>query len=482
MTLSAPENSADTTRPKAESRGTQVVPVPFLPRRRMLTSDHASALPALRQAMPSRWARRIGHVLLLAFFAAPFILLFVPWQQSILGAGRVIAFAPLDRQQTIQAPIAGRVSEVWVTEGTTVKKGDRILLLTDNDPQLVDRLRQQRDALLQKHEAAVAKLEHYTGQVEHLIDLRDLLIAAARERLGMSRERVKGAEQTVQAAQAALDTAKLNNQRQSELLKSGLTSKRDFELAELTYNQSLAAVVKGQADTKAAENDVASNQAQVGAADKDANAKIDSARATKESAASDLASVNSELVKLDVEIARVQSQLVTAPRDGVILRLMTNESSDFIKAGDPLAILVPDTVDRAVELWVNGIDAPLIQPGAENVPVRLQFEGWPAVQFSGWPSVAVGTFGGRVALVDATDDGKGKFRVLVIPDPDLESDPRTRWPETRYLRQGVRANGWVLLSQVSLGWELWRKINGFPPVVAHQSPEKSGGIKANMGK
>jgi hypothetical protein len=89
--------------------------------------------------------------------------------------------------------------------------------------------------------------------------------------------------------------------------------------------------------------------------------------------------------------------------------------------------------------------------------VRIQFEGWPAVQFSGWPSVAVGTFEGKVALVDAADDGEGRFRILVLPSPDA------RWPETRYLRQGVRAVGWVLLEEVSLGYELWRTFNGFPP-------------------
>ena len=98
--------------------------------------------------------------------------------------------------------------------------------------------------------------------------------------------------------------------------------------------------------------------------------------------------------------------------------------------------------------------------GQGKEKVRLQFEGWPAVQFVGWPSVAVGTFGGTVAFVDQTDNGKGKFRIVVVPDED--DDP---WPEHRYLRQGVRANGWVLLNEVSLGFELWRQFNGFPPVV-----------------
>jgi hypothetical protein len=40
-----------------------------------------------------------------------------------------------------------------------------------------------------------------------------------------------------------------------------------------------------------------------------------------------------------------------------------------------------------------------------------------------------------------------------------------KWPEERFLRQGVRANGWVLLEQVPLWFEVWRKLNGFPPTV-----------------
>ena len=110
-----------------------------------------------------------------------------------------------------------------------------------------------------------------------------------------------------------------------------------------------------------------------------------------------------------------------------------------------------------------------ILDGAAGRHVRLQFEGWPAVQFAGWPSVAVGTFGGVVTLVDSSDfNGMGKFRILVVPDPADQS-----WPEGRFLRQGVRAKGWVLLDQVRLGYELWRRVNGFPPVLDKDPTGKS---------
>jgi hypothetical protein len=103
-----------------------------------------------------------------------------------------------------------------------------------------------------------------------------------------------------------------------------------------------------------------------------------------------------------------------------------------------------------VEIWIDGNDAAIVSEGRR---VRLQFEGWPAVQFTGWPSVAVGTFGGVVSFID-------HFRLVVVPDP--EDEP---WPSARFLRQGVRANGWVLLERVKLGFELWRRFNGFPPML-----------------
>jgi hypothetical protein len=121
------------------------------------------------------------------------------------------------------------------------------------------------------------------------------------------------------------------------------------------------------------------------------------------------------------------------------------------------------TKERAVQLWLNGNDVPLVEPGRH---VRLQFEGWPAVQFAGWPSIAVGTFGGEIVSIDAADDGAGKFRVLIRPDGSDQP-----WPDVRYLRQGVRANGWVLLNRVPLWFEVWRRLNGFPPVVAKDKSE-----------
>jgi hypothetical protein len=74
-----------------------------------------------------------------------------------------------------------------------------------------------------------------------------------------------------------------------------------------------------------------------------------------------------------------------------------------------------------------------------------------------------------VTTVDATDNGKGEFRILVTPDETEEA-----WPieSDRFLRQGVRTNGWVVLGNVSLGYEVWRQMNGFPVMTTTEESKK----------
>jgi len=221
-------------------------------------------------------------------------------------------------------------------------------------------------------------------------------------------------ESKIQASKTAIVTSTKNLERQRQLVEQGLSSRRSFEL-------SLLEVSKLEAE---------------------------------------LASAESEHARLQVRIAKQASQMVRAARDGIITRISAPQGGVLVKPGDELALLVPTTTERAVELFVNGNDVALLRVGRK---ARIQFDGWPAIQFSGWPSVAIGSFSGVVELIDPIDDGTGKFRVVIFPDAVEE------WPSAQYLRLGARCVGWILLDEVPVGWELWRRFNGFPPMV--EKPE-----------
>ena len=426
-------------------------------------------LPAMELVGSSNQARILARLLLVMILLFSVAMIFTPWQQSVSGLGEVSALAPPERTQTISAPIDGRVLRWHVTEGSKVKKGTLIVELADNDPQIIERIRGERSAIEERRRNVNARIGAIQDRVARLEDSRLNAVSAARSRVQMALDRIRQAEQALTAAQERLNVANLNVNRQRNLLKSGLASQRNVELAQQDSVTAEAELRRSEAALSAARNEKLALDDDLRKVEADASASIQGERANIDLARAEVSSIDAELQRIDVRLSRQATQSIIAPRDGTVLRLLAQPDSEMLKAGSPVAIFVPDAATPTVELWVDGNDMPLIHPGD---PVRLQFNGWPAIQFVGWPSVAVGTFGGRVQLVDASDTQGGKFRLLVIPDP--QDDP---WPSRNYLRQGVQAKGWVLLKMVPLGWELWRRFNGFPPSIAMDEPGASGRAK-----
>jgi multidrug efflux pump subunit AcrA (membrane-fusion protein) len=397
------------------------------------------------------------------FFTFLSIIIFTPWLQTVPGYGQVIAYAPLERQQNIEAPIKGMITKWYVKEGSYVKKGDNIAIIQDNDPMYLKRLQEQRTFILDTINAYQNKINTYLLIIKNQEEARNNAILSAEFKINTASEKVKASENTLIASEAALETAKLNLERQEILEKKGLTSTRNYELAILDYKRAFNDYERNKALLE-----VAKKEFSIAIADKekllrDTKVSIEKIRTDLMTSQSELAKAFSELNKIDITIARQNTQFVKAPINGTILRLKANQVTEYVKEGDTLAIIVPDTNELAVELLITGNDVPLV---VESEKVRLQFEGWPALQFNAWPSVAIGTFGGIVKLVDSTDNGKGQFRVLVLRDKN------EKWPDKKYLRQGVKAYGWIIVNQVPLWYELWRQFNGFQPSVKKKDIEE----------
>lgn len=427
------------------------------------TQDSPVVLPAMRLVRTPRAARGPARMVTALLVVAVLVLAATPWQQTAWGDGRVIAYSPVEREQHIDAPIEGRIARWYVQEGSVVKEGDPIADLSDNDPDIVTRLRGERDAIQNRIAAATARQTAAETRIKALEASRTAALAAAKLRVTMAAARVVASDKAVVASVAAEKAAKLNLDRQRALLEKGLTSTRSFELADLDHARATTDLDRARAQVALARAEQLATDSDRLKIDADTTASLEDAKATIAVAVTEVANANVELQRVEVRLARQGAQAVKAPRAGTILKIVAKQGAEIVKLGDTIAMFVPMISERAVELWVDGRDVPLIRVGSD---VRIQFEGWPALQFSGWPSVAVGTFGARVALIDATDDGKGKFRIVATPEP---SEP---WPAAAYLRPGVRAHGWALLGRVRLGYELWRQFNGFPPKVSEPPTTK----------
>jgi len=89
----------------------------------------APELPAIAGAGSPRGIRILARLMAVAsalIVAGAFVL---PWQQSVRGTGRVIAFNPLDRRVNVEAPVQGRVRRLHVVENQVVKKGEPLVEL-----------------------------------------------------------------------------------------------------------------------------------------------------------------------------------------------------------------------------------------------------------------------------------------------------------------------------------------------------------------
>jgi multidrug resistance efflux pump len=431
-------------------------------------------MPSLQLARSSRQARRIAVVLLIMLLSTIGLMMFAPWQQTITGEGYVVAYAPSERQQTLEATIKGRIVR-WnpdLVENSRVAKGDFIAEIRDIDDLYADRLQGQlvnTTAILESSRKIVEATE---GQLNAYRRVQTEIETAQNAYVQSAEEKVSAAEQKLAIAAAAVPQVKAAFDRATELQAAGNIALEKLQEIQRKLAESEGKEKEEMANLSAARADLRGKKSDREAYIHKAAADVSYYEGALDKAKAEVSKADKELHDMENKVARQNTQLmITAPFDGYVVHISSNGGSQLVKEGDPICTLVPYTEDRAVQIWLDGNDAPLVEAGRH---VRLQFEGWPAIQFAGWPSVAVGTFGGTVVSVDMVDNGKGKFRCQILPD----STETVKWPEERFLRQGVRANGWVLLEQVPLWFEVWRKLNGFPPTVEVDSTKsQKAGVK-----
>ncbi|QEG41995.1 HlyD family secretion protein [Roseimaritima ulvae] len=426
--------------------------------------------PSLQLVRTGRRVRQVGRLTFGVLVLSIIAMFLLPWRQTAKGTGTVVALNPQQRTQFVNSPSKGIVSYVapGLREGSYVEANELLIRLTPLALDAVSQIDTQIIAIESKQEAAKSSLLVQQQAAELQKNSGQSMAKSLKQDYLASRKKWEQAKNEVTALQADLADKRNQLQIAERVSEQGLISREELFSKSQAVEAQMAKVIKAEnavdeayASLLAKEEEIESKMQEIDIKNRTASQKVLEAMQK-------LNTIEKELLDLRTKRGELDRLEIRAPRAGYIQQWFGLEGSDSVKEGDRLFVIVPDADELAVEMKVNGNDMPLIQEGDA---VRLQFEGWPAVQFVGWPSVAVGTFGGKVNRIFPTDDSLGNFRVVVTPDETI--DGKNDWPDDRYLRQGVRANGWVLLSRVSIGYELWRQINGFPPVVADKPPAAS---------
>ncbi|MRI01886.1 HlyD family efflux transporter periplasmic adaptor subunit [Kriegella sp. EG-1] len=389
------------------------------------------------------------------------IVLFLPWTQNIRSTGYLTTLRPNQRPQTIQSPIPGRIEKWYVQEGDYVKKGDTILFISEIkdeyfDPQLVERTGMQISAKTASVKSYEGKIEALQNQINALKNEEQLKFEQAKNKLIQSKLKVKSDSIDFEAAKTNVSIAERQFTRVKQLESEGLKSLTNLEEKKLKLQETQAKLISQENKLLTAKNEVLNAAVEINRIKAEYTDKISKARSDMFTAQSSQFDSEAQVTKLENQYANYEIRnsmyYIKAPQNGYINKVIQAGIGETFKEGDRLVGVMPANIELAVETFVKPLDLPLIHLGEK---VRIQFDGWPAIFFSGWPNASYGTFGGKIVAINTFISENGMYRVLLAPDPDDQP-----WPTD--IRVGSGANTIALLEDVSIWYELWRQLNGFP--------------------
>jgi multidrug resistance efflux pump len=390
------------------------------------------------------------------------IFLFLPWTQNIRAKGTVTTLGQDQRPQQVNTIIGGRVMKWYIKEGDFVKAGDTLVQLTEVkaeylDPNLLERTKEQ----LAGKQSSVGYYKDKVGMTNQQITAINSGLQLKLSQLAnkLQQLELKVQADSAEAAAARNDFAIGQKQfsRQKEMFDSGLVSLTQLEARNQQFQNAMAKRISAENKLANSKQDLTITRIEMSAQQQENMEKVTKARSDQFQSLTQVASGEADIAKLQNQYAsyviRNGMYFLTATQSGQIVNAQKAGIGEYVKDGDMIAVIVPDKIQHAVELFVRPLDLPLVATGQK---VRFMFDGFPAIVFSGWPKTSSGTFGGVIVAIENNVSVNGKFRILVKQDADDRE-----WP--RELKLGAGAQGIALLKDVPVWYEVWRNINGFPP-------------------
>ncbi len=390
------------------------------------------------------------------------LFLFLPWTQNIRARGNVTTLYQDQRPQQVNTIIGGRVMKWHIKEGDYVKAGDTLVQLSEVkvdylDPNLLQRTQEQlagKQLSVDYYKSKVGVADQQISAINSGLQLKLNQLVNKLNQLQL-KVQADSAEAMAAANDFSIGTKQYN--RQKAMYDSGLVSLTQLEIRNQQYQNAMAKKISAENKLSNSKQDLTITRIEMNALQQETIEKVAKAQGDQFQSLTQIASGQADVAKLENQYAsytiRNGMYYVLASQSGQIIKAQKAGIGEFVKDGDMIAEIVPDKIQYAVEMFVQPLDLPLLNPGQK---VRFMFDGFPAIVFSGWPKASSGTFGGEIVAIESNLSVNGKFRVLVKEDTDDRP-----WP--KQLKIGAGSQAIALLKDVPVWYELWRNINGFPP-------------------
>ncbi len=274
---------------------------------------------------------------------------------STRGTSDVVLIGTVDANQVIvSSKVAGRIERLLVDEGQSVKQGELIAQIDDQD-------------LVAERDSARATLVGMRSQVRQSSE-------SYASTHGETDAQVKNAAASLQAAQASLEESEANERQQAldtkrtvSLAEEGVASQQDRDRAEQTLAADQARVRANRQQVMAARATLNTMQA-----------RINQAAAARSNIAATEGEKDSARAKLDEAEVRLGYTRIVAPVDGIVSVRAAREG-EVVNVGTPIVTIVdltqtwvyaaiPETQAQAVKL---GDSLDVRMPGGERVVGKI---------------------------------------------------------------------------------------------------------------
>ncbi|HTA66821.1 MAG TPA: efflux RND transporter periplasmic adaptor subunit [Bryobacteraceae bacterium] len=308
-----------------------------------MTEPQPSPKPAAAPP-PARSRRRIFPLIILILGVAAFFIWRGYFANPRVPDDLIILSGRIEGDDSAVAPkTTGRILEIRVREGDTVKAGDTIAIL--DDAQLKAREDQARAAL----EGAQARTKSANDQIsvfQQELQQNELSMEQskvdAEGRVKQAESDIAAAEADVAQQEANLRLAKWDNDAYQKLVKTGAASERQGQQAAATADQQSAAVVAAHKRLDAARGALTTAQANL------SNAGIRgfqaaSVRSQIQQQKAEIASADAATQQAHFQLAEAEENrkdlIVTAPFDGTVLTRAA-EPGEVVTAGTAIVTLL----------------------------------------------------------------------------------------------------------------------------------------------
>lgn len=290
------------------------------------------------------------------------IILTMPYTRRIEAA---FIISPLRGKQQVEAPFAGILSDIYVSQGASVKQGQKLISITREQNTRNGSVSRQKQLIL---EDRISELENMSYQAEQdfKLKLRQLNIKASTTKLLIQniRSQISELDQSIENLTAARDSGR-------RLLAENYVTEgyvRSLDVQIQSARRTLYELRANRITEMQFESEIPNLMMKY-----------------KNERAKELSHINSTLLDTKRERVDLDNQLLSyiiAERDGTVSSVLGSKGSS-IKEGESLIVIEPEDKTSLVRLVITKEAAALASVDQE---VTLKFDAYPFGKFGSIPA------------------------------------------------------------------------------------------------